>query len=217
MNKTLPQVNMIKQQLRTGDVVDKKILDLYENTDRSAFVPFEYRAFAYSDLQIPLDHHQCMLTPLEEALILQALQLQGHETVLEIGTGTGFFTALLSQTVQHVISVDYFPEFTNRAKKTCLAQGRTNIEFVTGDGCKGWVAQAPYDVIVFTGAVHELGETLKLQASLGGKIFAIMDHGSVMSGNLYQVDHRNHWTRHLVFETNVPILIDRSHHQPFVF
>ncbi len=87
---TNAQTNMIKQQLRTGDVLDEKIINLYDLLPRHEFVPHAFQHFAYSDMQIPLAHNQRMLTPLEEGKILQALALQGNETVLEIGTGTGF-------------------------------------------------------------------------------------------------------------------------------
>ncbi|PJD93870.1 MAG: protein-L-isoaspartate O-methyltransferase [Legionella sp.] len=217
MNKNISEINMIKQQLRTGDVIDERILNLYHTLHREDFVPTDYRPVAYSDIQIPLRHQQSMLTPLEEALILQTLQLKGHETVLEIGTGTGFLTALLSKVAKHVVSVDYFEEFTERAKKSCHIHGCTNIEFITGDGCQGWVAKAPYDVIVITGAMKALTETLKLQVLLGGQLFAIIGKHPVMEGNIYRVDHNGQWTQDLVFETNTPLLIDKQSHQQFVF
>ncbi|MCR9191928.1 MAG: protein-L-isoaspartate O-methyltransferase [Gammaproteobacteria bacterium] len=217
MDKQTAQTNMIKQQLRTGDITDGAILDLYETIPRDAFVPPAYQAFAYSDMHIPLDHDQCMFTPLEEASLLQALQLQGHETVLEIGTGTGFLTALLSNAAQHVLSIDYFEAFTAKAKKSCKAVGCHNIDFITGDGCQGWVDKAPYDIVVLTGGIKNLTDTLKLQVLLGGKIFTILGTAPIMEGNLHQVDHEGQWTHRSIFETNVPSLINKQCHQPFVF
>ncbi|MGV3740010.1 MAG: protein-L-isoaspartate O-methyltransferase family protein [Gammaproteobacteria bacterium] len=217
MSKISSQINMIKQQLRTGNIVDNKILDLYQNIDRSDFIPKTYRDFAYSDMQIPLAHNYRMLTPLEEALILQSLQLQGHETVLEVGTGTGFFTNLLSHLAKRVITVDYFPECTQQAQKICQQHRRTNIEFITGNGQNGWVNHAPYDVIVFTSAIPKITESLKLQVILGGKIFAIVGKHPVMAGCLYQVDQQNHWKRDIIFETDIPMLIDNSPQHAFVF
>ena len=217
MNKISPQVNLIKQQLRTNNIVDSKILELYQNNDRADFAPKKYRDFAFSDMQIPITHDQRMLTPLEEALILQALNLQGHETVLEIGTGTGFFTHLLSHFAKRVVSVEYHAEFTQQAKKNCDKHRRTNIEFITGNACNGWVAQAPYDVVVFTGAIPQLSNTLKLQVNLGGRLFAIVGQHPVMAGCLYQVDHQNHWKQELVFETDIPMLIQNNPPHSFVF
>ena len=108
---------MIKQQLRTNGIVDDKIISLYKQIPRTNFVPTAYQAFAYTDLRIPLNFAQCMLTPLEEATILQALTLTGVETILEIGTGSGFFTALLSQCCKKIYTVDYFELFTQTAKE----------------------------------------------------------------------------------------------------
>jgi protein-L-isoaspartate(D-aspartate) O-methyltransferase len=217
MNKQAAKNNMIKQQLRTNTVLDTSILELYESVDREAFLPPEYRAFAYSDMQIPLNHQQQMLTPLEEALILQALQLQGHERVLEIGSGTGFFSALLSKRADQIISIDFFEEFTTRAQKNCTAQGCTNIEFINGNGCQGWAERAPYDIVVITGGIETLTEIHKLQLQLGGKLFAIVGKLPVQSGNLYQVDATGKWSQQLVFETNTPLLFDKQRHQQFVF
>lgn len=217
MDKHIAQNNMISQQLRTNTVLDTTILDLYQTIDRDAFVPATYRAFAYSDMQIPLAQGQTMLTPLEEALIMQALDLQGHETVLEIGTGTGFLTALLSKRSKQVITVDCFDEFTAKAKKNCAAFACNNIEFITGNAAQGWVDRAPYDIIVITGAIDKLTQTHMLQLHLGGKLFAITGKAPAMTGHLYQVDHNGKWSQTPLFETNVPLLIDKQRHQPFVF
>ena len=217
MNKILAQINMVKQQLRTNGINSEKVLNLYHDIPRSDFVPQAYQAFAYTDMQIPLSHHQRMLTPLEEAQILQALQLEGHETVLEIGTGTGFFTTLLSHLAKYIITVDYFSEFTQQAQKSCQAHGRNNIEFVTDDAHNGWVHKAPYDVIVLTGAISKVTDMLKLQLSIGGKLFAITGKHPVVTGYLYRLDHQNSWSKTLVFETDIPMLIDKTQHSSFVF
>ena len=108
MNVQSTRINMIKQQLRTGDVIDESILELFREIARDEFVPAKYKDFAYSDMQLELAHQQRMMTPLEEAKILQALNLTGNETVLEVGTGTGFLTALLSRRCKKLISVDNY-------------------------------------------------------------------------------------------------------------
>lgn len=216
MDKTTAKNNMITQQLRTNGIVNETILNLYRNIDREAFVPSKYRPFAYSDKQIPLDHEQQMQTPLEEGLIIQSLALQGHEQVLEIGTGTGFLTSLLSRSAQHVISIDCFAEFTLRAQRNCAAYACQNIEFITGDGYQGWVDRAPYDVIVITGGIECITELHKLQLHLGGKLFAIVGDAPVMKGYMCQIDHNKQWTQKLIFETNTPLLTHQKHDH-FVF
>lgn len=208
---------MVKQQLRTGDVLNETILNLYDVVPRPQFIPEPYSEFAYSDMQIPLAHGQRMLTPLEEGKILQALNLQGNETVLEIGTGTGFLTALLSKLCKQVISVDYFADFTAYASKKLKEHQCDNVELITGDGCRGWLEKAPYDVIVFTGAIEQLTDTHKLQVLPGGKMFVILGQSPVMQGLLYELDHNANWTKTLLFETDIPPLVDQLKPKEFVF
>ena len=185
MSNHSARINMVKQQLRTGDVLNESILNLYEEVPRHEFVPELFSDFAYSDMQIPLDHGHRMLTPLEEGTIIQALDLKGTETVLEVGTGSGFFTALLSKMCKKVISVDFYPEFTSNAAQKLKAHRCDNVELITGDGCRGWLEKAPYDVMVFTGSLEKLTETHKLQIVPGGKLFAILGKFPVMQACLY--------------------------------
>ncbi|MFY7698121.1 MAG: protein-L-isoaspartate O-methyltransferase family protein [Legionella sp.] len=217
MSSQAAQTNMIKQQLRTGNIVDQSILDLFDNIPRGDFVPPHYKNFANSDLQIPLLHEQRMMTPLEEATVLQALQLNGHECVLEIGTGTGFLTAMLSQLCQKVISIDYYEDFTTAAKLSLHAHHCNNVELYTGDASGGWLEQAPYDVIIFTGGIDELTESHRLQLIPGGKLVAIIGKESAMQAQLHTVDHHNNWQVKVLFETNLPQLINKSKPKHFVF
>ncbi|MDR3441791.1 MAG: protein-L-isoaspartate O-methyltransferase [Legionella sp.] len=211
------RVNMVKQQLRTGDVLEESILNLYDMFPRNEFVPEQYADFAYSDMQIPLAHDQRMLTPLEEGTILQALDLKGHEIVLEVGTGSGFFTAMLSKLCKQVISVDYYADFTTNAARKLKAHHCDNVELITGDASQGWLDKAPYDVIVFTGALEQLNETHLLQILPGGKLLAIEGKPPVMQARLHQLDHQDQWTQSMIFETNIPLLIDKLKQKEFVF
>ncbi len=211
------RINMVKQQLRTGDVLNESILNLYDVVLRHEFVPEQFIDFAYSDMQIPLNHGQRMLTPLEEGQILQALDLQGYETVLEVGTGSGFFTALLSKLCKKVISIDYYADFTTHAAHSLKKHHCDNVELITGDASQGWLENAPYDVVVFTGAKEKINETQRLQILPGGKLFVIEGTSPVMQGRLYELDHNENWHESLLFETNIPLLIDKSKAKEFVF
>lgn len=217
MNHVNAKTNMIKQQLRTGDVLSDRILNLYQHIPRHEFVPNHLAPFAYSDMQIPLAHQQRMLTPLEEGILLQSLDLKGHETLLEVGTGTGFFTALLSQLCKKVISIDYYAEFTTHAAQKLQQYGCHNVELITGDACQGWIEKAPYDVIVFTGALESLSETQTLQLLPEGKLFAIEGQAPIMQANLYQLHHDKTWKKSMLFETEIPLLINKSRTREFVF
>lgn len=214
---TNARINMIKQQLRTGDVLNEQILDLYDLIPREDFVPELLRQFAYSDMQIPLTHDQRMLTPLEEGKILQGLELHGNETILEIGTGSGFLTAMLSKLCKKVISVDYYSEFTQNAAAKFKKHKCNNVELITGDGCRGWLEKAPYDVVIFTGALEELTQTHRLQVIPGGKLFAIIGKSPVLQAQLYQLSHDEIWTSTILFETDIPALVDQLKRKEFVF
>lgn len=209
--------NMIKQQLRANNVLNDSILELYKTVPRHEFLPNHLAHFAYSDMQIPLAHNQRMLAPQEEALILQALNLKGHETVLEIGTGTGFFTALLSKLCKKVISVDYYAEFTTAAAARLKQHQCDNVTLFTGDGSRGWLELAPYDVIVFTGATEKLTKTHMLQIVPGGKLFAFIGKSPIVQGRMYQLNHHDEWHESLLYETDIPLLIDNLKSKEFVF
>lgn len=211
------RINMVKQQLRTGDVLDKNILSLYEHFPRHEFVPKGWENFAYSDMQIPLMHEEKMMTPLEEGKLLQALSLKGTETILEVGTGTGFLTALLSQLCQKVISIDYYSEFTLYAEKKLNERQISNVELITGDACSGWFDRAPYDVMIFTSPIEKNNKAYKVQLSKGGKLFVILGKAPIMKAQLHELQEDGEWRIQELFETNLPPIIDHSKIKPFVF
>jgi protein-L-isoaspartate(D-aspartate) O-methyltransferase len=217
MNTSTARINMIKQQLRTGDILNPKTLSLYNQIPRQTFVPLEFQNFAYTDMQIELPHGQRMMTPLEEATLLQALNLEGNEVVLEIGTGTGFLTACLSDLCKKVISIDIHADFTKAARKKLTDPKYKNIELHTGDGSLGWVNDAPYDVIIFTGAMPMIKETHRLQVNLGGKLFAIIGEDPIMQGQLHQLDADGNWHQSLLFETQLPYLDHTQTKDHFIF
>ncbi|MDI9818144.1 MULTISPECIES: protein-L-isoaspartate O-methyltransferase [unclassified Legionella] len=211
------RINMVKQQLRTGDVLDETILALYDEIPRQEFVPHNFQHFAYSDMQIPLAHNQRMMTPLEEGKLLQALALSGKETVLEVGTGTGFLTALLSKLCKKVITVDYYSDFTNSARRKLHEHQCMNVELITGDASRGWLEKAPYDVMVFTGSLEHITETQRLQLLPGGKLFAIVGKEPIMQGRIYHLQPDGQWEIKELFETSIPPLIDKLKPREFVF
>lgn len=209
--------NMVKQQLRTGDVLNEKILELYNIVPRESFVPANMREFAYSDMQIPLPNHQRMFTPLEEGTILQALQLQGTETVLEVGTGSGYLTALLSKLAKKVISIEYFQDLSEAAAKKLAEHECNNVELITGDAARGWVERAPYDVVIMGGAIEFVGKTLQLQVIPGGKLITILGKEPLMQCVMFSLSHDEKWQQEFLFETYVPELIDKLKPKEFVF
>ena len=208
---------MIKQQLRTGNVLDETVLNLFATIPREQFVPAAFKPFAYSDSQIELGHGQRMMTPLEEGLLLQALKLTGQEIVLEIGTGSGYLTALLSQLSKQVISIDCQVDFTRSAQQRLNTLQIHNVELFTDNAYAGWHDRAPYDIIIFSGAVHAITETHRLQLSTGGRLFAITGSAPCMQAKLIHQDSHGFWQENLLFETNLPALISKHKSNCFVF
>lgn len=217
MNIEIERTNMIKQQLRTGDVLEESILTLFNEIPRHAFVPSHLQHFAYSDMQIELAHDQKMMTPLEEALLLQAINLSGTETVLEIGTGSGFLTALLSRLSNKVISIDCFKDFTENAKNKLCQHGCNNVELITADACLGHLNQPPVDVVIITAAIEKITETHRLQVIPGGKLFAIVGKKPIMQGQLHQLSPEGKWSFDVIFETCLPSIIENVKQNDFVF
>lgn len=173
--------NMIEQQIRPWNVLDGAVLAALSAVPREAFVPDEYRALAFMDLEIPLPHDQVMLAPKLEARLLQELQLKPTDRVLEIGTGSGYFTALLARFAAVVTSVEIHPDLKAQAEARLAAQGIKNIRLMVGNGAEGWPTGAPYDVIVVTASLPMVPEALKKQLAPGGRLLAMVGDAPVMS------------------------------------
>jgi len=209
--------NMIKQQLRTCNVLDESILQLLSEVPREDFVPPHYRALALSDTRIPLNHGETMMTPLEEAAILQAMDIQKHHRILEIGTGSGYLTALLAKKAGQVISIEYYEDFTKAASHQLANHGIHNVTLITGDGIHGWLDLAPYDRIILTGSISRLDKTFHPQLVEGGKCFAILGIAPVMEGCVLSLDEKDQWQSQMLFETNIKPLINRFEKKAFNF
>lgn len=203
MNLEQARFNMIQQQVRPWDVLDEKVLELMTRVPRELFVPKTYRNLAFSDTEIPLGHGAVMTAPKIEGRLLQALAINATDTVLEIGTGSGFTTALLAHQAQQVISVDIEGAFTNEARKKLNDLKITNVVLETGDAAHGWPSHAPYDAIAVTGAVAELDQRLLEQLKVGGRMFVVVGSAPVMEATLITRVADDAWQREVLFETEL--------------
>jgi len=180
--------NMVEQQIRTWEVLDQDVLDLLYVVRREEFVPPRYRAFAFSDLEIPLyeraDEGERMMQPKVEARILQELAVKKNEQVLEAGTGSGYLTALLAARGHHVYSVEINPKLKAFGEENLRRGGVENATIELGDAAQGWQKHAPYDVIVLTGSTPVLPQTLVSQLKAGGRLFAVVGDPPVMEARL---------------------------------
>jgi len=209
--------NMIEQQIRPWDVLDQNVLDLLEKLPRDNFVPPSYRELAYADIIIPLEHGQVMMQPKIEARMIQALQIQSTDRILEIGTGSGYVTALLSRTGNHVQSVDIFPEFTQAARKKLAAQGITNVALETGDAANGWQSNDLYDVIAITGSLPILPASFQRTLNRSGRMFVVIGESPVMEAVIIRRVGEHEWSRESLFETELPMLKNAPRPSQFVF
>ena len=146
--------NMVEQQIRPWDVLDSQVLDLLGKVKREQFVPPASRELAFMDVEISLGHGASMWKPKLEARALQALRLKPRDRVLEIGSGSGYLTALISRLAEHVTSVEIVPELHAFAEKNLAAHRIDNVTLLQGDAAQGWAGE--YDVIVLTGSVPVL-------------------------------------------------------------
>lgn len=209
--------NMLEQQLRPWQVLNPQVLDLFARLPREKFVAPEQQALAYADLRLPLPEGQQMLEPKEEARMLQALAIRPQEVVLEVGTGSGFFTAGLASLAATVYSVDIFPTFKYLAHNRLQALGFNNVILRTADAAQRYDAVARYDVIVLTGAVYQVPEFYRQALSVGGRLLAIVGEAPAMQVTLFTRLGSQDFRQEVLFESVVPYLLHAEKPQSFVF
>ena len=184
MNFEQARHNMVEQQIRPWEVLDQDVLDLLYAVPREEFVPPACRNLAFSDMEIPLGEGARMWAPKIEARALQALAPKRTDRVLEIGTGSGYLTALLAHRSAQVYSVEIDPALAAFGRANLERHDADNITLAVGDGARGHAAWAPYDVIVLTGSTPVLPKALLEQLSPGGRLFAVVGEGPVMVARL---------------------------------
>jgi protein-L-isoaspartate(D-aspartate) O-methyltransferase len=198
--------NMIEQQIRTWEVLDTTVLDLLKQVPREDFVPAQYLGLAFADLEIPIGHGQSMLSPKMEARILQTLQIKKTDKVLEIGTGSGYLTALLAASASHGYSVEIIPELSEIARQQLAKHAVGNVTLQVGDAAQGWAEHAPYDVIVFTGSLPVAPESVRQSLTIGGRMFVVVGEAPAMQATIIERVTADNFKRDVMFETCVPAL-----------
>lgn len=209
--------NMVESQIRTWEVLDQEVLDLLFVIKRERFVPEKWRTLAFADMEIPLGQGQTMWAPKLEARCLQEIGLKKTDSVLEVGTGSGYLCALLAALSQQVHSVEIYPELAKQAAQTLKALGVNNITLDTGDASRGWNKHAPYDVIVLTGSVPLLIEIYQQALKPGGRLFAIVGDPPVMEAKLITCAAPGAYGTVGLFETCVAPLVNAPQPERFTF
>jgi protein-L-isoaspartate(D-aspartate) O-methyltransferase len=206
MNFERARFNMVEQQIRPWEVLDRAVLDLMERAPRDAFVPEEYRRLAYADTAVPIGHGEVMLPPRVEGRLLQALGVGPEERVLEIGTGSGFLTWLLAQRAAHVTSIELKPVLAERARINLASHGVGNATVEVGDGRRGWERGTSYDAIAVGGSVPAPEPALEEQLAIGGRLFIVVGSAPAMEAMLVRRTGEAEWIRESLFETVLPRL-----------
>lgn len=184
MNIEQARFNMVENQIRPWEVLDQQVLDLLYVVKREDFVPAAYQALAFSDMEIPIGQGEHMWQPKMEARVLQELAVKPADRVLEIGTGSGYFAALLAHRAQHVYSVEIRPELKALGEANLRRAGAANVTVELGDGACGWTKHAPYDVIVLSGSTPVLPQQFLQQLKVGARLFAVVGNPPVMTARL---------------------------------
>lgn len=209
--------NMVEQQIRPWDVLDQEVLDLLFKVHREDFVPEAHHSLAFVDMEIPLGHGEFMWTPKLEARVLQELDIRRNDRVLEIGTGSGYLTALLAAEAAEVVSVDIQPDFTAAAGQKLRAHGIGNVELHTGDAATDWDDEDGFDVIVLTGSTPLLSDALVRRLRMGGRLFAVVGEAPVMQAQLVSCNAPGAYRSVTLFETCIKALVNAPHPAAFVF
>ena len=221
MNMEKARFNMIEQQIRPWNVLDPSVLTLLSIVKREDFVPAAHRDLAFADVELPLgaagNAGQTMLPPKMEARILQELSVKNTDTVLEIGTGSGYMAALLAAKAEYVYSVEIDPELAATARQNLAQAGVANVSVEVGDGAQGWAANAPYDVIVLSASTPVLPAAIARQLKMGGRLAAVVGEAPAMQLQIVTRTDENAFVTVSVFETVVAPLANATAPDRFVF
>jgi protein-L-isoaspartate(D-aspartate) O-methyltransferase len=217
MQMNQARFNMIEQQIRPWNVLDLQVLDLLGHVQRDAFVPAAHKSLAYADIEIPLPAGQCMLAPRLEARLLQDLAVQPHESVLEIGAGSGFMAALLAHQARKVLTIDVEPELADLARDNLSRAGLTNVTVRHADGSQLSGSEGKFDVILLSGSVGLLPQELLNQLNVGGRLAAIVGDDPVMQCTIVTRTGETDFRTAATWETVVQRLVGFAEPERFQF
>jgi protein-L-isoaspartate(D-aspartate) O-methyltransferase len=234
MDITQARFNMIEQQIRPWDVLDSAVLNLMQVVKRERFVSPKHRALAFVDMEIPLDLDgrdksaapARMWQPKMEARVLQELALRSTDTVLEVGTGSGYLAALMAHQADLVTSIEIDPALAAYAENVFNEVGVVNVKVERGDGSRGWPKPSAatedqplvrYDAIVLTGSVPVVPPIFLRQLKLGGRFFAVVGDAPVMAARLVTCTGENQYKHVDLFETDIAPLTNALQPPRFQF
>ena len=206
---------MIEQQIRPWGVLDSDVLAALQSIGRETFVPPDYRHLAFADVEIPIGQAQTMMEPKLEARLLQALAPKTDENILEVGTGSGYMTALLSHAGANVTTVEIYPELISSAAEALAAASISNLSMEQGDASTGWGPEAFWDAILLTASVPELPVAFTESLVTGGRLVAVIGSGPAMEAVRIDRDEGGVLSRISLFDTRLAPLVNASTNRIF--
>ena len=217
MNIEQARFNMIEQQIRPWEVLDPEVLGLLFEVKREDFVPEAHRDIAFADLEVPLGHGEAMMQPKVEARLLQELGIRPDETVYEVGTGSGYLTALIARRARHVTSAEIHADLQARAADNLRNAGIRNVTLIGGDGAAGPLVDSALDVIVLTGSVPMVPQAFLDRLAVGGRLFAVVGDLPVMEALVIRQPERGAFQQVKLFETVLKPLVNAQQPARFRF
>jgi protein-L-isoaspartate(D-aspartate) O-methyltransferase len=216
VNTEFAMQQMVRQQVRTSDVFDPSVLRVIASLPRQNFVPDEYRNLAFADTEIPLANGQRMMTPTIEGRLLQSLSLEASDTVMEIGTGSGFLTACLARLAASVFSIDIYDDFLSDARARFAAENIDNVEMACMDACTV-LPDGSFDAIAVTGSIPLFDDRLVSKLLPGGRLFVVVGSGIVQEARLIVRNSETGWDSSALFETRLKPLVNCAGPAAFSF
>jgi protein-L-isoaspartate(D-aspartate) O-methyltransferase len=217
MNFERARYNMVEQQVRPWEVLDSRILTLMESLHREDFVPVRYRKLAFADLCVPIGHDEVMMKPVVEGRMLQALDCGDDDSVLEIGTGSGYITACLAKLAKCVVSVEIHDDLKKEASARLQEKEVGNVELFLGDVMAGWQPEQAHDVIVVTGSVPKVPDHFRGWLNPGGRMFVVSGDSPSMQANILTRLNATEWREECLFETDLSRLVNADEAPQFEF
>lgn len=217
MNSDFARRQMVEQQIRTWDVFEDRLLDLFRSLPREDFVPQAFRKLAYAEAEIPLAHGERMLRPSVEGRLLQALEIEADDSVLEVGTGSGYLTACLASLAQSVTSVDIHEEFLIAAAGKLEQHGLDNVILKRHDVAADGPPPGSFDAVAVTGSLPAPDERLLEALAPGGRLFVVIGEAPVMEARVYRRGDDGSITSRAAFETCLPRLQNVAEPSRFAF
>jgi protein-L-isoaspartate(D-aspartate) O-methyltransferase len=209
--------NMVAQQIRPWEVIDDRVLEVFQTVPREHFVDPEYQGLAFADVAVPIGSGQTMMKPVQEGRMLQALDIQSNDSVFEVGTGSGFMTACLAKLGETVTSYEIHEALSLKARQRLDGVKAKNVELVVGDALQAVLAPESFDAIAVTGSSPAYPQDLEALLKPGGRLFIVVGEEPAMEAMLVTRNAEGDIWKESMFETVLPPLQNAPQPDHFVF